>query len=244
MLEYTIDPNQPGFAPEVSPEVTRTSTLAVWALSLGIAGLVFLCCGCPLVSLAAVVVGAIGALCIGRDPSVKGRGLAIFGLVLGVVGCALAVVVGWFGWTKIYAPMFRLPSEAMSAIAADDVDAFRDLFTPPGSTADDEVVLAYFALVEAEYGTPSHAALDQQRQSIATPALSEAINLPWLFVFDGQNVGGYVAMEFANQRTGELRVRIRSLSIGSPPGAVLTFPPESGSTSPPAPTDHPEPSGS
>jgi uncharacterized membrane protein YvbJ len=64
-------------------EGTRTSGFAIAALVLGILG----------VSVLAIIFGAIGINQTGKDPNLKGRGMAVAGLVLGILW--LIGVVFW-----------------------------------------------------------------------------------------------------------------------------------------------------
>jgi len=60
--------------------------MAIAALVMGIVGLIFFG---PLAILA-IIFGAIGLGQTGKDPNLKGRGMAVAGLVLGIIAC-----VGW-----------------------------------------------------------------------------------------------------------------------------------------------------
>ena len=67
---------------------TRTDSFSVLAIILGILGFFF----GPL-SIGAIVFGALGISKTGRDSNARGRGIAIVGLVLGIV-----IVVGWIAF--------------------------------------------------------------------------------------------------------------------------------------------------
>ncbi len=71
-------------APTAAP-ATRTSGMATASLVLGIIGLFIN----PL-SILAIIFGGIGIAQTGRDATLKGRGMAVAGLILGII-----VVLAW-----------------------------------------------------------------------------------------------------------------------------------------------------
>jgi hypothetical protein len=76
---------------------TRYSRVAVTAALNGVAGLVLVPFGC---SLAAIVFGLWGRRRVERKPELKGRGLAVLGLWLGVVGLVVSTIatIASGGW--------------------------------------------------------------------------------------------------------------------------------------------------
>jgi competence protein ComGC len=80
----------------ISPSVpsVKTSSLAIWSLALGIAGVVLLivCIG-PLFSIPAVICGHLAYSRVKHSVgALKGEGLALGGLISGYIGLALALV--------------------------------------------------------------------------------------------------------------------------------------------------------
>jgi hypothetical protein len=73
-------------------ETARNSGLAVASLVLGIVG-VFIN---PL-SILAIIFGAIAMSQTGRNPNLKGRGMAVAGLVLGIVVAAFWIIIVFVG---------------------------------------------------------------------------------------------------------------------------------------------------
>lgn len=83
-------------------ERQRTSGLAIASMVCGILSLVFF--WVPLfgflLGIIAIIFGAVAIRQIGREPNLGGRGMAIAGLVCGIVG-----VVGWvifIAWIGIF----------------------------------------------------------------------------------------------------------------------------------------------
>jgi uncharacterized membrane protein YvbJ len=83
-------------APAATGE-TRTSGMAIAALVMGI--LSFVVFG-PLAVLA-IIFGVIGLNQTGKDPTLKGKGMAVAGLVMGIIG-----VAGWVIAVAVWSSFF------------------------------------------------------------------------------------------------------------------------------------------
>ncbi len=98
-LKAAAAPAKPAPAPtKAAATGERTSGMAIAALIMGILG--FLTFG-PLAILA-IIFGAIGIGQANKDPSLKGKGMAVAGLVLGIIAIAGWVITlifwGSFFW--------------------------------------------------------------------------------------------------------------------------------------------------
>lgn len=98
----------------------RTSGAAIGSLICGLLGCI------PLItSLLAIVLGIVGIKSASR-PGVSGKGLAIAGLILGVLG-----ILGWigfgstlyFGWQQAKQQMAQQAQPFVNAITSGDIDA-------------------------------------------------------------------------------------------------------------------------
>jgi len=81
----------PAPAPASAPSAAaggKTSGFAIAARVMGIVGIIFFG---PLAILA-IIFGAIGISQIGKDPSLKGKGMAVAGLVLGIIAGAFWII--------------------------------------------------------------------------------------------------------------------------------------------------------
>lgn len=81
-------------------ERQRTSGLAIASIVCGILSLVFF--WVPLVGfllgIIAIIFGAVAIRQIGREPNLGGRGMAVAGLVCGIVGVAgWVILIAWIG---------------------------------------------------------------------------------------------------------------------------------------------------
>ena len=81
-------PPPPGWAPAGQPYVQqgRTSGLAIASMVLGILWIYWIG------SLLAVIFGHVAINQTGKDPTLRGRGMAIAGLVLGYIGIGLLII--------------------------------------------------------------------------------------------------------------------------------------------------------
>lgn len=82
----------PGYSPygTTAPTSTGTNGLAVASLVLGIASVMLFCFLIP--PILAIIFGGVALGQIKRNPGQGGRGMAIAGLTLGIVGLALMVL--------------------------------------------------------------------------------------------------------------------------------------------------------
>lgn len=75
----------------------RTSRLAITSFIMGILGLFIPYVG-SLLALTAIVLGIVSLRKIKRDPNLTGKGLAIAGLVLGIIALILSIVIFILGF--------------------------------------------------------------------------------------------------------------------------------------------------
>ena len=97
----TVSASGPMFVPGVVP---RTNSMAIAGLVMGLIGVTigWVCCG-PLFSILGVVFSSVALSQINRDPARQtGRGLAICGLVLSILGLLVALGLGmwWFAMRR------------------------------------------------------------------------------------------------------------------------------------------------
>lgn len=140
----------------MSEPAPRRSLWAVASLVCALGAIVPICA--PLV-LSAVVLGVVGIVQT-REGRMRGRGLAVSGLVLAVVvGTGWVAFASW--WNRAArTPMIEGPLPALQAGAAGDLDAFRAWFHGPGAEADDAVVRAFLDAVSESHGAPLDSVAD------------------------------------------------------------------------------------
>jgi hypothetical protein len=104
-----IPPSMPPGAPAGPATRPVTNSMAVTGLIFGLIGLMggWLCCG-PIFSVLGIVFSSVGLSQIKRDPSQQtGRGMAIAGLILSIIGLIALLILGmrlgtWKPWRQYY----------------------------------------------------------------------------------------------------------------------------------------------
>ncbi|MDA1008562.1 MAG: DUF4190 domain-containing protein [Planctomycetota bacterium] len=207
------------------PMPKRISALAIWSLVLGIIGLPFLFCACPLPSMAAVVLGVIAWFIIPRHPELKGRVLGFIGAALGLLSCLLFVGGIYWGATRVLIPFFEIPSTVMRAVQDRDVETFRDCFAPPAAMVDTDVIEQFMSAVNERYGSFQSATFDQNGVPAQPQKPGPKQNYPWIFKFTKGSVKARVLIQFERPDTYELEIRVLSIELIDQEHGNLVFPP-------------------
>lgn len=98
-------PPTPAYGQPTAPGSAPTNQKAIWALVLGIVGL--LCCGI-FTAIPALIVGIMANKEIGASGGYQaGRGMAIAGIVLGIVGIILSLLLIAFWGYVVTTPEFQ-----------------------------------------------------------------------------------------------------------------------------------------
>jgi hypothetical protein len=146
----------PGYAAPTTPPDARTSVLAVLSFVSGLAGLI-LCC-VPVIGLLGVLFGVPALFSISASRGAKrGTGLAVAGVVLGLLGAALGTAL-YFGVARGGAWM-AARAEAMAHVEAQDVQQAQAQFATraQGEVTAERIAefrAAYHAEVGAFQGVP------------------------------------------------------------------------------------------
>lgn len=156
----------------------QTGKLAIASL---VCGLVFCC---PITTLLAPLLGIAHFISAAGKPWIRGAGLAIGGILLGLVMTGGWAFLGWASYQFMQQAM-RLPDEALAALSAGDVAEFRSRWVglEEGSEGDAQIA-AFRQDLEARYGTFESIRFDEQAQQ--PPAGGEqAFVLPFIATFSG-----------------------------------------------------------
>jgi hypothetical protein len=127
----------------------QTRRVSLWALLSLLCGVAVLC---PVASVLGPVLGVVALAKIRRNPQRTGTGLALAGILAGLLATA-----GWGAaarWWHLNArdPMLRGPADALAAGLAGDVAGFKAGFAGDGAAADDAEALAFLDEVGGRYG--------------------------------------------------------------------------------------------
>lgn len=174
----TINPYASPDEREGFEQPPQTSKLAIASL---VCGLVFCC---PVTTLLAPLLGIAHFVAAAGKPWVRGAGLAIGGILLGLVMSAGWGFVAWSTY-KLFDQAMRLPQAAFAALSASDVAEFRSMWQglAEGSEGDAQIT-AFRQDLEARYGAFESMRIDEQGQQ-PPPAGSQAFTLPFIATFAG-----------------------------------------------------------
>ncbi len=136
---------EPAFGDQ-SAMATKTSGLAVTSLIFSL----ILCC--PLTTILGPLLGLGAIVRIGRNPALKGRGLAVAAIILGIGFTVFQGFCARFAWEHFYRVMFTGPGTALVAGFAGDANGFRADFTGAAANATDEEVAAFVDELQDRYG--------------------------------------------------------------------------------------------
>jgi hypothetical protein len=161
---------------------------------------------------------------IGRNAMLRGRGLAIAGIILGLLlTVGQVVVIGYlYNGFKFVAIG---PQEALAAGLKGDVAGFKSHFHGAGATASDVEAGTFLAVLTDRYG-----ALDvihpvqQQGGTFGEPV----VKLPYTAKFEKGQLDAEVEIAVADKPTGKFMFKLVSITIRDPDKGNLTYPPASG----------------
>ncbi len=194
-----------------------TSKLAIWSL---ICSLV-VCC--PLVTVLGPLLGLISLGKIGGNPLLKGRGLAVAGILIGLLTTGGWVLLGYRA-APVVGTMYTLmetgPQHALSTGFAGDIAGFRASFEGAGATASDAEARAFIDALRSRYGAFASA----HRSPTAQPAIGQTtFVLPYVTIFDGATVTADTEVIMADPK-GRMIMKIGSISIRDADKGDLTYP--------------------
>lgn len=195
-----------------------TSKLAIWSLICSL----ILCC--PITTLLGPLLGLIGLAKIGGNPMLKGKGLAVAGILIGLLGTG-AWGLGIYKAAPVVGPMFSLmstgPGHALSTGLGGDVAGFKASFHGAGATASDAEAQAFLGELTNRYG----AYVSSQLQPGAQPGMGQTeFILPYIVTFDSGTVTANTEVIMADQTTGQFIMKVGYIKITDADKGDLTYP--------------------
>ncbi len=196
----------------------RTSGLAVASLVCSL-----VCC-IPALPAIGAILGLGSLVAMGRNVMLRGRGLAIAGIVLGVLmTVGHVVVIPWLIRGGLF--VANGPHLALSAGVSGDVAAFKSNFHGAGATAPDAEAQAFLEAITARYGAIQGFGPPQQMGS--TPG-DPVVPFRYSATFANGTVDVDVEIAFSDKQTGGFFYKINSIAIRDPDKGDLSYPPASG----------------
>lgn len=207
----------------------RTSILAIVSLVCSL-----VCC-VPLLPTLGALLGIGGLVAISRNPMLRGSGLAITGIVLGLLftlGQGLVAMSGVRGYLELR----DVPVRMLELGYAGNYSDFRDRMDGAGT---DEQAEQFFNELQSRYGEARAAEMNfdafmQQFQQPGGPAENE-ITFVWRVEFENETVEVEAVMREEDQVPGAEFIVFRSLTIRDENRDDLRFPPGESEPDPDAP---------
>lgn len=196
----------------------RMSVCAVASLVLGLV----LCC--PLTTIAAIVLGAVGISATKRRAA-SGRGLAIAGLGLGLVGTALQVAFGAWSYSTIYAPLMAGPAPALRVGLDQGATAMLEHFSIPEDANLDAEAAAFIGAIQSRYGNVVSCELDRTSQPPTPDSKRPVFEADFELRFERSTIKGRSCTEIVTP-DGHLSMKLRWVELIDPAQGDLRFPPE------------------
>ncbi len=212
----SVPSDQPAF------ESGKTSGLAISSL---ICSLIFCC---PLTTIIGPFLGLGAFIQIGRNPALKGRGIALTGIVLGVLFTVGQGFCGYWMYDTIVVPMVVGPREALATGFSGDIPGFKSHFYGRGATASDAEAEAFIEALRERYGefVNSRFTPGQQPQS-SGPIMS----FEYTLTFEDQTVSAEAEIVYVDEQTGAWPKKLGYITVFDADVGDLTFPPSEGGAS-------------
>ncbi len=183
----------------VDPGEQKTSGLAIGSLVCSL-----ICC-VPVTTIPGILLGIAAMVSIGNNPARKGKGLAVAGILLGVIFTAGHVYV----YPKLYefaGETFELlmngPNDALVAGFAGDPAEFRSNFYGTGAQAHDAEAQAFIDTLRSRYGEFQSCQFDEQAQPSSAFGQRSTV-FPYILTFDNATVDADVQIIWVDERTGD-----------------------------------------
>jgi hypothetical protein len=199
----------------------KTSAMAVASLVCSL-----ICCF-PVTTILGVLLGVFALVSISSNPAKRGKGLAIAGILLGIVFTAGQAFVGYNAYTS-WQMFKRAPHQALEPGFRGDYASMRANFGPAGMAATDEDAQAFVEELRARYGELQGSEIDiSQFQGMQPPppGQSSVATLPWVLNFDQGSVDAELTFSGEDQVPGRDELIFRQITILDPALGDISFPP-------------------
>jgi hypothetical protein len=217
--------DQPYDAGPVQPR--KTSSLAITALIFSLVGIIP-CLG-VLTAPIGLLLGLIGVATIGGKPHLKGKGIAVAAILIGLVLSAAQGYGTYWIVDKGLKVMRRIedgPSKALTAGFAGDPAGFKDEFHGTGATLSDAEAQAFIDELRDRYG--DFVAVGSTKGQTPQPKPGQPfIVVPYQLEFSEATVSAEAKLIIADEQTGGFVMKWGYLEIQDPERGDLMYPPES-----------------
>lgn len=200
----------------------KTSGLAISSLICSL-----ICC-LPITTILGILLGIGAFVSISGNPAKKGKGLAIAGILLGVIftagqGIIYPIVVKYF--QTITELVNDGPKNALTAGFANDFSGMRDAFHGDGANAQDEEIQAFIDQLQTRYGSFVESHMNEQAMQQANPGFGQtSMVFPYILTFDNATIDAEAEIIFSDPVKGGFVNKIGFIKILDPDLGDLKFP--------------------
>ncbi len=197
-----------------APGTRKSSGLAIASLVCSLV----LCC--PVTTVIGPLLGVAALATLSRRPDRGGRGLAIAGIIVGVLATVLWVVGGQAIWARILEPVIGRPAEALSAGFAGDVGRFKGCFHGAAAQTADADASAFIDSMRGRYG-------DFVSAVPVEPVGEEgpAMTLSYQLHFTGKTLTAEIGIVLFDEGSGTWSGKLSSIKVIDAEQGDLTYPP-------------------
>jgi hypothetical protein len=215
----------------------KTSGLAIGSLVCSL-----ICC-VPVTTIPGILLGIAAMVSIGNNPARKGKGIAVAGILLGVIFTA--------GQAYVYPKLIEFvgesmklvmggPADALTAGFANDPVAFKTHFYGTGAQATDAEAQAFIDMLRSRYGEFQGCRFNDQIQT--SPAFGQPSTVfPYIMTFDNATVDGEAQIIWVDERTGDMVYKFGWVIVTDPDLGDLRFPVKALGKDADMPTPAPDP---
>lgn len=194
----------------------KTSGLAIASL---ICSCIFCC---PITTLLGPLLGLIAVLRIKSNPQLKGTGLAVVAILLGLIFTILQGFGAKFMWDNFYRVMLRGPNDALVAGFGGDPAGFRTDFTGDAENATDPEIQAFVDDLRDRYGEFTKAWIHPESDFPGTG--DESTEMTYELVFADATVTCDAMVVLFQPPDGPPSFLLESLTVRDPNLGDLHFP--------------------
>ncbi len=212
-----VDPAEPAPGAPAAPRTSRWSIAAILCSSA-----IF----CPPLALVGPLLGVYALIDIRRRPHLKGRRLAVAGMVIGLLVTAGWIRGAWWWDRNARAPMLTGPRTAFAAGFAGDLKGFKAEFIGDAATARDAEVATFIVKLRRRYGEFIDCASDEEGQVDGSALDQAGVSIPYTLRFERAEVEARAVFHVWAEDEPGLVLKFSSVVVLDPEEGDLAYPQE------------------
>ena len=179
---------------------------------------------CPLITIFGPLLGLIAIISIGSNPMRRGKGLAVAGILIGLVTTGIWVFGAVALYRAFFVPLQEQPALIFDDAAAGDWAAVRGRMTGPAARASDAETEAFFAAVAAEFGNVQTVVLDERNdfQTVQGPDGSARMSVDYVVTTDTGSAT--LVVDWLIAEPGAFVMKPEGLTMMGDHGTAVEFP--------------------